>query len=334
MKRSFVVLCLAVCGALLAIAVSACSGPAKNSVGPPAAASRYSVPQSVAGGDWPDLSRGPPDPAISDWFCGTGGLTLSARPGGNWPDAARTGKPFVEDELWIIVPAEWSNTDDQTPGCGSLVAYFGDLKADVPVPLEHTDVRASVTGYVASVHVQQRFHNPYSGKIEAEYVFPLPQNAAVDGFVMTVGERTIRGVVRKREEAERIYNAARAQGEHAALLNQERPNIFTQKVANLEPDQRIDVDITYFHTLAYVDGWFEYVFPMVVGPRYNPASVGSDGVGAVARWRGVSRARAGRRRRCSTCDLASARGMTSRSKSRSTRGWLFAKCAPRRTGLT
>ncbi|MHC4648192.1 MAG: VIT domain-containing protein, partial [Planctomycetota bacterium] len=128
--------------------------------------------------------------------------------------------------------------------------------------------------------------------------FPLPQNAAINEFIMTIGERRIRGIIRERREAERIYQEARAQGHVASLLTQERPkraqghvaslltqerpNIFTQKVANIEPGKEIDVNIRYFNTLAYVDGWYEFVFPMVVGPRFNPPGY-TEGVGAVAR---------------------------------------------------
>ena len=102
------------------------------------------------------------------------------------------------------------------------------------------------------------------------------------GFVMTVGSRRIRAIIRERREAERIYESAKAHGHTASLLTQDRPNIFTQQVANIEPGQAIDIDITYFHTLSYDDGWYEYVFPMVVGPRYNPPST-DQGIGAVSR---------------------------------------------------
>jgi len=91
----------------------------------------------------------------------------------------------------------------------------------------------------------------------------------------------IRGIIRERKEAEEIYRQARSQGYVASLLTQERPNIFTQKVANIEPGKDIDVNVKYFNTLAYVDGWYEFVFPMVVGPRFNPPCY-TDGVGAVA----------------------------------------------------
>jgi len=141
-------------------------------------------------------------------------------------------------------------------------------------------VRARIAGYIASVQVQQRYKNPYSEKIEALYVFPLPQDAAVSEFVMTVGDRHIRGIIRERAQAERLYVEARQQGYVASLLTQERPNIFTQAVANIEPGKQIDIDLTYYNPLAYHDGDYEFVFPMVVGPRFNPPG-STDGIGAV-----------------------------------------------------
>jgi len=187
------------------------------------------------------------------------------------------------DEIWVIAkptapPA--GSREYETPGCGSMMTWIDEEK--IPLPLKHTDVKGQISGYIATVHVVQQFHNPYDEKIEAVYVFPLPQNAAVNEFVMVIGERRIRGIIREREEAEQIYREARRQGHVASLLTQERPNIFTQKVANIEPGNAIDVDIKYFNTLAYVDGWYEFVFPMVVGPRFNPAG-STKGVGAVAR---------------------------------------------------
>ena len=131
-------------------------------------------------------------------------------------------------------------------------------------------MRARIVGYVGTVDVTQQFENPFDTKIEAVYVFPLPQKAAVSEFVMSIGERRIRGILREREEAEALYAEARAQGYQASLLTQHRPNIFEQKVANIEPGHGIDVNIRYFHTLAYRDGWYSFAFPTVVGPRFNP----------------------------------------------------------------
>ncbi|MHC4996952.1 MAG: VIT domain-containing protein, partial [Planctomycetota bacterium] len=89
-------------------------------------------------------------------------------------------------------------------------------------------------------------------------------------------------IIREKEEAEQIYVAARDRGHVASLMTQQRPNIFTQKVANIEPGHDIDIDITYFNTLRYVDGSYEFVFPMVVGPRFNPPAT-TDGIAAVPR---------------------------------------------------
>ncbi len=199
--------------------------------------------------------------------------------------AAALGRSAPADEVWVIARAdgEVEATGDY-PGTGSMVYLPDPAKPDqrVPVPLKHTSVDASVSAYIATVDVNQQFHNPFDSKIEAVYVFPLPQNAAVNEFVMTIGERRVRGIIREREEAERVYKEARAQGYVASLLTQERPNVFTQKVANIEPGKAIDVNIRYLHTLGYEDGWYEFVFPMVVGPRFNPPDQ-RDGVGAVAR---------------------------------------------------
>ena len=188
------------------------------------------------------------------------------------------------DEIWVITKPETTvvTDDEESPGCGAMIVQMPDDDKEIPLPLKHTDVKGEIIGYIATVHVLQQFHNPYDTKIEAKYVFPLPQNAAVNEFIMIIGERKIRGIIREKEEAEKIYQQARDQGYQASLLTQQRPNIFTQSVANIESGKQIDIDIKYFNTLAYVDGWYEFVFPMVVGPRFNPPG-STDGVGAVGR---------------------------------------------------
>jgi len=164
------------------------------------------------------------------------------------------------------------------PGTGGLVTQVEERT--VVVPLAHTDVEGHVQGTLATLAVRQEFENPFDHPIEAVYVFPLPHDAAVTDFLMTIGERTIRGVIREREEAEKLYQEAKRAGIAASLLTQERPNVFTQKVANIAPGEGIDVTVEYFHRVPLRDGWYELVFPMVVGPRYNPAG-GGDGIGAV-----------------------------------------------------
>lgn len=155
-------------------------------------------------------------------------------------------------------------------GEGAIVAPG---KPDQAFPLQHTDVKASLAGGVASVEVTQVFQNPCDKPIEAVYQFPLPDDAAVDDLVVRLGERTIRGVIKKRAEARKDYDEAKSEGKFASLLDQERPNVFTQSLANVLPGERIEVTLHYVAPLAYSDGAFEFVFPMVVGPRCEPSSM-------------------------------------------------------------
>ncbi len=167
---------------------------------------------------------------------------------------------------------------------GSLQILDPSGKPKAVCPLKHTEAKAEISGFLARVVVTQEFENPFDEKIEAVYTFPLPQNAAVDDMTMVVGDRTVRGKILRREEAEAVYEAAKTNGQTASLLNQERPNIFTQSVANILPGEQIKITVSYVETLKYEDGSYEFVFPMVVGPRYVPgaatgAQVSSKGNG-------------------------------------------------------
>ena len=153
---------------------------------------------------------------------------------------------------------------------GELEAVSSQGKTLGLVPLKHTSVKADISGFLSRVRVVQEFENNFSEKIEAVYVFPLPNNAAVDDMTMRIGERVVRGKIMKREEAREVYEAARSNGQIASLLDQERPNIFTQSVANILPGEKIFIEISYVETLKYDGGTYEFVFPMTVGPRYNP----------------------------------------------------------------
>jgi Ca-activated chloride channel family protein len=157
-----------------------------------------------------------------------------------------------------------------TPGSLHVVAKPGEKLRTCP--LEHTDVEGWIVGDVAHVRVTQRFGNPYEEPIEAVYVFPLPENSAVNDMVMQIGTRTIRGVIKEREEAREIYEEAKRAGKTASLLEQERPNIFTQSVANIMPGDAIEITIWYVQDLQYDRGRYEFAFPMVVGPRYIPGA--------------------------------------------------------------
>ncbi|MGJ3250589.1 MAG: VIT domain-containing protein [Elainellaceae cyanobacterium] len=137
-------------------------------------------------------------------------------------------------------------------------------------PLIHTDVTATVSGNLSRVEVTQTFENPFEESLEAVYVFPLPDEAAVDAMEIKLGDRTIRGDIKRREEARQIYEQAIQEGRTAGLLEQERANIFTQSVANIRPGEQVEVTIRYTESLRFEDTAYEFVFPMVVGPRYIP----------------------------------------------------------------
>jgi Ca-activated chloride channel family protein len=156
----------------------------------------------------------------------------------------------------------------QNPTEGTLRTRDG--KETVDVPLKHTRVDIRVYGFVADVEVEQTFQNPYRGKIAASYLFPLPTHAAVSGYEIRVGGRVIAGELRPRDEAVQKYKAALRAGHVAALLTQERPNLFTQAVGNIEPGAEVGVKLRYVEPLAPDDGGYELVFPVVAGPRYVP----------------------------------------------------------------
>ena len=171
-----------------------------------------------------------------------------------------------------------------TPGRvteGALLFRMDGSEALVPAPVLNTDVHMVVTGIVARARVRQEFTNPGNSWTEGIYVFPLPEDAAVDHLGMRIGERVIEGVIKERAAAKAEYEGAKRAGQRASLVEQERPNIFTTSVANIPPSAAITVEIEYQHALRYDSGQFRLRFPMVVGPRYIPGTPApsSDGTG-------------------------------------------------------
>ncbi|MGV2101874.1 marine proteobacterial sortase target protein [Rhizobium sp. 21-4511-3d] len=156
---------------------------------------------------------------------------------------------------------------------GSLLFPSKEPGFFIEAPRLKTDVQMDVSGPVARVKVTQRFQNPSKGWVEGTYVFPLPENSAVDELKMQIGDRFIEGQIKPRQEAREIYEQAKAEGKKAALLEQQRPNIFTNQVANIGPGETIVVQIEYQQAVHQSGGEFSLRFPMVVAPRYNPAPV-------------------------------------------------------------
>jgi Ca-activated chloride channel family protein len=162
--------------------------------------------------------------------------------------------------------------NQQPPGSGTLMAMLPSGKQAGLCPLTHTEVTADVSGYISRVKVKQIFENTNKETIEAIYTFPLSNTGAVDEMVMQIGSRRIQGSIKKRTEAREIYNNARANGQTASLLDQERTNIFTQSVANIPAGAKIEITLQYVETLPFEDGKFSFVFPTVVGPRFIPGN--------------------------------------------------------------
>ncbi len=161
-------------------------------------------------------------------------------------------------------------TAGSDPDTGELRARKGEQV--VALPLAETSFDTIVLGTIADTEVRQVFENPFEEAIEAVYVFPLPHDAAVDDYAIEIGDRTIRGVMKRRAEARADYEAAREAGHSAGLLEQERPNIFTQSIANIPPGERITVVMHMVGPVTQDRGRFELALPTVVGPRYVPGS--------------------------------------------------------------
>jgi Ca-activated chloride channel family protein len=135
------------------------------------------------------------------------------------------------------------------------------------------DVDLTVSGPTVRARVTQIFRNPTPNWMEATYVYPLPAGGAVDTLKMVVGDRVIIGDIKERQQARAIYEEAQRTGRKAALTEQERPNIFTNSVANIGPGETVLVQIEYQEPVQQTGSEFSLRVPMVVGPRYNPAPV-------------------------------------------------------------
>ncbi|MBR1235549.1 marine proteobacterial sortase target protein [Bradyrhizobium sp. AUGA SZCCT0182] len=179
--------------------------------------------------------------------------------------------------LFLSLPA-WSAERTQTallkPGdarSGSLLLKTEDGYADAS--RLGIDVDITVSGPTVRARVTQVFRNPTQNWVEAVYVYPLPSGGAVDTLKMVVGDRVIVGDIKERQQARIIYEQAARNGQKAALTEQERPNIFTNSVANIGPGETVLVQIEYQEPVQQSGNEFSLRLPMVVGPRYNPAPV-------------------------------------------------------------
>jgi Ca-activated chloride channel family protein len=155
-------------------------------------------------------------------------------------------------------------------GTGVLLLKSDTPGCFLPAPRVVADYAVDIAGPIARTRVTQRFENPADGWVEGVYVFPLPEKSAVDTLKMKIGERFIEGQIKERGQARQIYEAARAEGRKASLVEQERPNIFTNNVANIGPHESIAVQIEYQESLRFDQGRYQLRVPLVVAPRFSP----------------------------------------------------------------
>src|SRR6266446_6870894 len=155
---------------------------------------------------------------------------------------------------------------------GALLLRSGEERF-VEAPLLGTDVDLVISGPTGRARITQMFQNPTEGWVEAVYVYPLPEGGAVDTLKMVIGERVVVGEIKDRRAAREVYEQAKATGRKASLMEQERPNIFTNSVANIGPGETVVVQLEYQEPVHQSGNEFSLRVPLVVAPRYNPLPV-------------------------------------------------------------
>jgi Ca-activated chloride channel family protein len=172
----------------------------------------------------------------------------------------------VTFSLITIAVAE-ENQDDRT-----LSPYFliqdGDSSLD-KFPLKETDVTVNISGVIADVVIKQKYYNGGTRPINARYIFPASTRAAVHSMKMIIGEEVVVAQVKERQAAQQEFDNAKKEGMSASLLKQQRPNVFSMNVANILPNDTIDIELRYTELLVPTEKTYEFVYPTVVGPRYS-----------------------------------------------------------------
>ena len=147
--------------------------------------------------------------------------------------------------------------------------FYVEGKSTDRLPLKDTNVDIAISGVIADVKVTQTYRNEGKRPINATYIFPASTRAAVYAMRMRIGNELIIAKIKEKEVAKKEFEAAKKKGKSASLLEQERPNVFSMKMANLMPDEEIEVELRYTELLIPTKNVYEFVYPTVVGPRYS-----------------------------------------------------------------
>ncbi len=167
----------------------------------------------------------------------------------------------------------------EVPLFGQLIIPGQEASA---LPLQKTSVQVQITGPLSSVSVSQFYANPYPQPLELEYLFPLPHKAALAGFEILIGKRTLKGDLQELKKAQEAYQDAREQGKQAGLLEQRRPNLFAVRIANVLPGENVRAVLRYQERLGFDNGQYEFVFPMGITPKYHTADHANEREGVDA----------------------------------------------------
>lgn len=203
----------------------------------------------------------------------------------------RSGSPLIAGLSFLVFSAvmvclapiasarQAAPGDDITSGALILRTRGGATPTAVQLG---TDMQVTVTGQTARVKVIQAFRNTGNEWVEATYLYPLPEDGAVDSLKMVIGQRVIIGQINRREEARQIYEQAKQEGRGAGLVEQQRPNMFTNRVANIGPGETVLIEIEYQAPVRRIAGEYALRLPLVVGPRYHPATTSARAAAAVS----------------------------------------------------
>jgi Ca-activated chloride channel family protein len=208
-------------------------------------------------------------------------VTEPVRPSADSPDQSSThpagpsNRPSVPPEANVTAhtaplfpdrPLAGDTSPEPDAGLGALRTEHGNL------PLESVRVSASIAGLAAGIEVVQGFRNPFDVPLEATYIFPLPDRAALTAMRMEAADRVIEGTLKERGQARADYDAAIATGRRASIAEEDRPDVFTMRVGNIVPGERVTVTLRLSQPLPYEDGAATFRFPLVVAPRYIPGA--------------------------------------------------------------
>ena len=152
---------------------------------------------------------------------------------------------------------------------GTLVKKINGTDKYEVIPQLETNVSIDIQGMIASTIMDQVFINKSDKPIEAEYIFPLNNNCAIYDMFFIIDDRIVSSRIEEKEEAKKQYKEAKKDGKKASILNQERPNIFSQSIANIMPDDSIRIRIKYVEPIAYENGEFEFRLPLAITPRFG-----------------------------------------------------------------